>query len=137
MVLQLSPSVMHEKFKILICDDSKLIRRKLSQVLEKYFEVEVFEADNGQKAVELYESVKPGLVFMDIVMPVLDGVAALEAIRSFDKDARIVMSSSSGTKDKLKRALEAGAMEFIQKPWTDEQIRFVVEKILKERDRHV
>lgn len=137
MALQLSPNAMHEKFKILICDDSKLIRRKLSQVLEKYFEVEVFEADNGQKAVELYESVKPGLVFMDIVMPVLDGVAALEAIRSFDKDARIVMSSSSGTKDKLKRALEAGAMEFIQKPWTEEQIRFVVEKILKERDRHV
>lgn len=128
---------MHEKFKILICDDSKLIRRKLTQVLEKYFEVQVFEADNGQKAVELYESVKPGLVFMDIVMPVLDGVAALEAIRSFDKEAQIVMSSSSGTKEKLKRALEAGAIEFIQKPWTEEQIRFVVEKILKERERHV
>lgn len=128
---------MHDKFKILICDDSKLMRRKLSQVLEKYFEVQVFEADNGQRAVELYESVKPGLVFMDIVMPVLDGVAALEAIRSIDKDARVVMSSSSGTKEKLKKALEAGAMEFIQKPWTDEQIRFVMEKILKERESHV
>ncbi len=128
---------MHERFKILICDDSKLMRRKLSQVLEKHFEVQIFEADNGQRAVELYESVRPGLVFMDIVMPVLDGVAALEAIRSIDREAQVVMSSSSGTKDKLKRALEAGAMEFIQKPWTDEQIRFVVEKILKERDSHV
>lgn len=133
----MSARLMHEKFKILICDDSKLIRRKLKQVLEKHFEVQVFEADNGQAAVELYESFKPGLVFMDIVMPVLDGVAALEAIRSFDRDAQIVMSSSSGTKEKLKRALEAGAVEFIQKPWTEEQIRFVVEKILKERERHV
>jgi len=128
---------MHERFKILICDDSKLMRRKLGQVLEKHFEVQIVEADNGQRAVELYESVRPGLVFMDIVMPVLDGVAALEAIRSIDREARVVMSSSSGTKEKLKRALEAGAMEFIQKPWTEEQIRFVVEKILKERDSHV
>lgn len=128
---------MHDKFRILICDDSKLMRRKLSQVLEKHFEVQIFEADNGQRAVELYESVRPGLVFMDIVMPVLDGVAALEAIRTIDREARVVMSSSSGTKEKLKRALEAGAMEFIQKPWTDEQIRFVVEKMLKERDAHV
>lgn len=106
-------------------------------MLERYFEVEIFEADNGQKAVELYEGVRPGLVFMDIVMPVLDGVAALEAIKTIDSEAVVVMSSSSGTKEKLKRALEAGAVEFIQKPWTDEQIRFVMEKILKERENHV
>ncbi len=128
---------MHEKLKVLICDDSKLMRRKLSQVLEKYFEVQIFEADNGHKAVELYKSVNPELVFMDIVMPVLDGVAALEMIRADDKDARVVMSTSTGTKDKLKRALEAGAIEFIQKPWTDEQIRIVVERIIKERESHV
>jgi len=124
---------MHEKFKVLICDDSRLMRRKLVQVLEKYFEVQIFEAENGQQAVELFESVAPGVVFMDIVMPVLDGLAALETIRSIDNTAKVIMTSSTGTKEKLRKALESGAMEFIQKPWTDEQIRFVIEKIIEER----
>lgn len=123
---------MHERFKVLICDDSKLMRRKLTQVLEKNFDVKVYEADNGQKAVELYESLNPGVVFMDIVMPVLDGLAALEAIKNISVDAKVIMTSSSGTKDKLRKALEAGAIDFIQKPWTEDQIRFVMEKILKE-----
>ncbi len=128
---------MGEKIKILICDDSKLMRRKLSQALEKKYDVVVLEADNGQMGVELYRSEKPDLVFMDIVMPVMDGVTALKEIIAIDPRAKIVMSTSTGTKEKLKTALEAGAIEFIQKPWTEGQIEAMMEKIVKERESHV
>lgn len=123
--------------KILICDDSTLMRRKLSQSLGRKYTVEVLEADNGQKGVDIYRSQKPDIVFMDIVMPVMDGVTALKEIVAMDSQAKVVMSTSTGTKEKLKMALEAGAVEFIQKPWTDEQIGFVIDKILKERESHV
>lgn len=128
---------MGKAIKILICDDSKLMRRKLSQSLGKKYDVEILEADNGLKGVELYRSEKPDLVFMDIVMPVMDGVTALKEIMGMDPHAKIVMSTSTGTKEKLKMALEAGAIEFIQKPWTEGQIEAMMEKVVKERECHV
>jgi len=121
------------KFKVMVCDDSKLMRKKLKNFLElSYKDIDVLVAENGKNAVEVYEAEKPNLVFLDIVMPILDGIGALKLIKAFDNDAKVVITSSSGTKQKLKEALESGAVEFIQKPWTEDKIKFVVDKFMSE-----
>ncbi|MDS0527000.1 response regulator [Clostridium sp. SHJSY1] len=117
--------------KILICDDSILMRKKLKDALKLCGSVELLEASDGQKAIDVYKENNPDLVFMDIVMPVKDGIEAVSEIKVYDNNAKIVMASSAGTKEHLKKALEAGAFEFIQKPWNQEQIQNIVNKFIK------
>lgn len=132
-VLQDVVSCIFMKYKVMICDDSKLMRKKMKNFLkENYSNIDVLVAENGKEAVELYNLEKPNLVFLDIVMPILDGIGALKQIRSFDSMAKVVITSSSGTKQKLKEALEYGAVEFIQKPWSPEQIKFIINKFMAE-----
>ncbi len=118
--------------KILICDDSMLMRKKLKDSLTLCGSFDILEATDGQKAVDIYKENNPNLVFMDIVMPVKDGIKAVSEIKAFDGNAKIVMASSSGTKEHLKKAIEAGAFEFIQKPWEQEQINKIVNNFRKE-----
>jgi two-component system chemotaxis response regulator CheY len=108
--------------KVLICDDSTLVRKKLKELLEK-MQCEIFEASNGLEAVEVFKKVKPDVVFMDIVMPDMDGLEALRNIRAYDETARVIMISSVGTSDKVLEALKCGAADFIQKPYDKEQIQ--------------
>lgn len=117
--------------KILICDDSILMRKKLKDSLALSGSFEILEATDGEKAVEAYKKNSPSLVFMDIVMPVKDGITAVSEIKAFDEKAKVVMASSSGTKEHLRKAIEAGAFEFIQKPWEQEQINKIVNTVLK------
>ncbi|PRR80797.1 response regulator [Clostridium vincentii] len=118
--------------KILICDDSMLMRKKLKDSLNLCGSFDILEATDGQKAVDTYKANNPNLVFMDIVMPVKDGIQAVSEIKDFDENAKIIMASSSGTKGNLKKAIEAGAFEFIQKPWEQEQIAKIINNFLKE-----
>lgn len=117
--------------KVLICDDSILMRKKLKDSLALCGCNNIIEATDGQKAVDMYKENNPNLVFMDIVMPVKDGITAVAEIKEFDKNAKVVMASSSGTKEHLRKAIEAGAFEFIQKPWEQEQISKIVNNLLK------
>ena len=117
--------------KVLICDDSILMRKKLKDSLALCGCVNIIEATDGQKAVDMYKENNPNIVFMDIVMPTKDGIAAVAEIKEYDKNAKVVMASSSGTKAHLKKAIEAGAFEFIQKPWEQEQIAKIVNNALK------
>ena len=124
---------MSEKLlKVLICDDSMLMRKKLKDSLTLCGSFDILEATDGQKAVDMYKENNPDLVFMDIVMPVKDGIQAVSEIKAFDEKAKIVMASSSGTKEHLKKAIKAGAIDFIQKPWEQEQITKIVNNVLKE-----
>ncbi|WP_425058057.1 Chemotaxis protein CheY [Sporomusa carbonis] len=107
--------------KILICDDSMLVRKKLRDMLEA-MRCQVYEAKNGTECVELFKTHKPDTVFMDIVMPELDGLEALKRIKEIDQGAKVVMLSSTGTSAKLLEALKNGAADFIQKPYNKEQI---------------
>ena len=105
-----------ETFKILICDDSILVRKKLKEALSLCSTFEFLEAGDGQTAVDIYKKEKPDLVFMDLVIPVKDGITAVKEIKEFDDDALVVIASSSGTQENLKKAIKAGAVEFIQSP---------------------
>ncbi len=91
---------------------------------------EVLEASDGQAAVDLYREHKPCLVIMDIVMPVLNGLDALIKIKEINPEAKVIMLSSSGTKSYLKKAVEAGADDFLQKPWDEVQIKTILDKAL-------
>ncbi|WP_026368763.1 response regulator [Aminiphilus circumscriptus] len=123
-----------KKLTVLVCDDSMLVRKKLRNQLLALAEMDVLEAEDGATAVELYRENKPDLVFMDIVMPVKDGIVALEEIRELDPGARVVMASSVGTSQNLRRAIDAGAFDFVQKPSTDARIANIVRRILEEGD---
>ncbi|TWH52068.1 response regulator [Sporomusa sp. KB1] len=106
---------------VLICDDSMLIRKKLRATLEA-MHCQVYEAKNGLECVEMFKLHTPNTVFLDIVMPELDGLEALKQIKQCDKSARVIMLSSTGTAKKLLEALKNGATDFIQKPYTKDQI---------------
>lgn len=128
---------MGNNLSVLICDDSILIRKKLRSVLEKCKCKEIFEAVNGNIAVELAKAHNPDLIFMDIVMPEKDGIEALKEIMAFNPEAKIVMASSVGTNDHLKEALANGAYDFIQKPVSFEAITNLIEKVIKEGNVNV
>lgn len=117
--------------KVLICDDSMLIRKKLHDCLQGFCCNDVLEATNGQEAIDLYKSNKPDLVFMDMIMPVKSGIEAVTEIVQFDPSAKVVILSTAGTKANLKKALEAGAYDFIQKPFEEHQIKSVLDKQIK------
>lgn len=103
--------------KILLCDDSMTVRKKLIQQLKAVVECDIIEAKNGLIAVEAYKALRPDFVFMDILMPVQDGLSALIEIINLDPEAKVIMLSSVGTKENLQKALRAGAIDFIQKPF--------------------
>ena len=114
--------------KILICDDSILARKQLADVIKKFNDkVDIIQGRNGAEAVDLYKSNSPVLVFLAIVMPEKDGIQAVREIMEDDEDANIIIVSSVGTQNQLKAAIEAGARDFIQKPFSEQSI----EKILK------
>lgn len=117
--------------KILICDDSVLVRSKMKKSFESFGCTQIFEANNGVNAVEMYNAHKPQLVLVDIIMPVLDGIGALKAIKAINSDAIVVMASSVGTEKYIKDAIEAKADEFLQKPIEQAQLEKLFNKVLE------
>jgi two-component system chemotaxis response regulator CheY len=117
--------------KVLICDDSMLIRKKLRDCLQTLCCNDILEAATSQEAIELYKSNKPDLVFMDLIMPEKSGIEAVTEIVKFDSSAKVVILSTAGTKANLKKALEAGAYDFVQKPFEEHQIKSVLDKQIK------
>ncbi len=119
------------EFKVLVCDDSILSRKKLKDCILSVGCAEVFEAADGEEAIAQYEANRPNLVFMDIVMPKKDGIEAVTEILKIDSNAKIVMASSVGTQSFLKDAIKAGAFDFLQKPFDPEQVKKLVNNVCK------
>ena len=117
---------------VMLCDDSPLIRKKLTEILGRVGVSSILEAENGEDAVTLYKEKKPDLVFMDIVMPKKTGIDALREIREYDENAKVVMASTVGTQRNLITAIKEGAFEFLQKPIKEEDILKVINRMLKE-----
>lgn len=108
--------------KVLIVDDAIFMRMKLKDILEKNDFQVVGEAQNGIEAIEKYKTEKPDLVTMDITMPEMDGVEALKQIKAFDSDAKVVMCSAMGQQAMVMEAIQAGAADFIVKPFESERV---------------
>ena len=108
---------------ILICDDSILAIKSLKDAINSYASGATFyEATNGEQSVSLYKEHHPDMVLLDIVMPLKDGISATKEIIKENADATIIIVSSVGTQLQLKKAIEAGAKDFIQKPINQAQI---------------
>lgn len=113
---------------ILVCDDSILARKQLKDAIADICEdITIFEGANGEEAVSLYKEHKPNLVLLDIVMPEMDGTTAVEEIIEFDNNAKIIIVSSVGTQLQLKKAISAGAKDFVQKPIDVSQVETLIE----------
>ena len=113
---------------ILICDDAAFMRMMLKDILVKEGYEVVGEAVNGADGVEKYNSLKPDLVTMDITMPEMDGIAALKAIRAGDPAAKVVMCSAMGQQAMVVDSIQAGARDFIVKPFQKDRVIEAVKK---------
>ena len=108
--------------KVLIVDDSRTSRRVLKDILDRVGYEVVGEAINGQEGFDQYVKLQPDIVTMDITMPVVDGIEAVKLIRKFDNNAKIIMITAAGQKEKIVEALKYGASEFITKPFVEESV---------------
>ena len=117
--------------RVLIVDDAIFMRMKLKDILEKNgFEV-VGEAQNGVEAIEKYKTEKPDLVTMDITMPEMDGVSALKEIKKVNEGAKVVMCSAMGQQAMVMEAIQAGAIDFIVKPFESERVIQSLKKAIR------
>ncbi|MBS1717006.1 MAG: response regulator [Armatimonadetes bacterium] len=116
--------------RILITDDALFMRVTLKNILvQNGYEI-VGEACNGAEAIQMYKSLKPDLVTMDITMPELDGLSALKEIRSIDPAANVVMCTAMGQSKMVAEALGSGAKDFIIKPFQAETVVEAIGKAL-------
>ena len=115
--------------KVLIVDDSRVSRRYLRTILEENGHEVVGEAKNGQEGYEKFIELDPDVVTLDITMPVLDGLGALDKIMTLNSESNVIMVTSAGQKEKMVEAIKLGATEFIQKPFNPEQILDILERI--------
>jgi two-component system, chemotaxis family, chemotaxis protein CheY len=116
--------------KILIVDDAAFMRMMIKEILTKNGYTVVGEAQDGAQAVEKYKELRPDLVTMDITMPEMDGIHALKEIRSFDANAKIIMCSAMGQQAMVIDAIQAGAKDFIVKPFQADRVIEAIKKTL-------
>ncbi|MSP17975.1 MAG: response regulator [Bdellovibrionales bacterium] len=115
--------------KVIIADDSSSIRRKLAEFLTKLGHQVIGQAQNGHEAVKLVALQQPDLVTLDLIMPELDGLSALRAIRYENRWVNIVMITGSPTVANKTAALEAGANAFLKKPVLKSELQNTIKKL--------
>ena len=115
---------------ILICDDAAFMRMMIKDILTKNGYNVVGEAENGAKAVEKYQELKPDLVLMDITMPEMDGIQALKTIKASDAGAAVIMCSAMGQQAMVIDSIQSGAKDFIVKPFQQDRVLEAVRKVV-------
>ncbi|MDD3367745.1 MAG: response regulator [Lachnospiraceae bacterium] len=115
---------------ILVCDDAAFMRMMIKDILIKNGYNVSGEAENGVKAVEKYNEVKPDLVLMDITMPEMDGIEALKKIKECDPSATVIMCSAMGQQAMVIESIQAGAKDFIVKPFQADRVLEAVKKVV-------
>ena len=116
---------------ILICDDAAFMRMMIKDILTKNGYNVAGEAENGMKAVEKFKEVNPDLVLMDITMPEMDGIQALKEIKKLDGGAKVIMCSAMGQQAMVIESIQAGAKDFIVKPFQADRILECLNKLNK------
>jgi len=121
------------KFRVLVVDDSMFVAKQLTQILSSDGYEIVATAQDGKEGVDKYKELCPNvdLVTMDITMPRMDGITALEQIVAFDKNARVVMVSALGKEELVKKSLLAGAKNYIVKPLDRKKVLERISSALK------
>jgi two-component system chemotaxis response regulator CheY len=115
---------------VLVCDDAIFMRTMITDILSQAgFEV-VGEAESGLQAVEKYRELKPDLVTMDIVMPDMGGIEAVREICKSDPEAKILMCSAMGQQALVVEAIQAGAKDFVVKPFQPSRVLEAVQRVL-------
>lgn len=115
---------------ILICDDAAFMRMMIKDILSKNGYNVIGEAENGTKAIEKYLELKPDLVLMDTTMPELDGIGALKKIKENDAAALVIMCSAMGQQAMVIESIQAGAKDFIVKPFQADRVLEAVKKVV-------
>lgn len=119
-------------YKILIVDDAAFMRMMVKDNLKKAGYTEFLEAGDGEDAVAKYVENKPDLVLLDITMPIMDGIQALQTIKQTDPKAKVVMCSAMGQEGMVVEAIKLGALDFIVKPFKPERLIQTVRNVLGE-----
>ena len=114
--------------KILVCDDAAFMRKSLALILKEGGHDVVGEAEDGDVAVNMFRTLKPEIVLLDITMPGKDGLQALKEILAIKADAKVIMCSAMGNQENVVEAIRSGAKDFILKPPTPQKLLEVVEK---------
>ena len=115
---------------ILICDDAAFMRMMIKDILTKNGYEVAGEAENGAIAVSKYEETKPDLVLLDITMPEMDGIQALKQIKAKNPAANVIMCSAMGQQAMVIEAIQAGAKDFIVKPFQADRVVEAVKKVI-------
>jgi two-component system chemotaxis response regulator CheY len=115
---------------ILLVDDAAFMRMMLKDILTKNGFTIAGEAENGVVGVEKYKELKPDLVLLDITMPEMDGIQAAKNIKAADGDAKIIMCSAMGQQAMVIEAIQAGAKDFIVKPFQADRVIEAVNKVI-------
>lgn len=116
--------------RIMVVDDSQFMRMRLTTLLSQYSH-EVVQAENGEEAVQTYRQIQPDAVLMDITMPQKDGLTALSEIRQFDPQAKVIMLTALNQQSLALQAVQAGATDFLVKPYNPERIVKALQKVLR------
>ena len=115
--------------KVLIVDDAEFLRVRLTKMLSTDGH-EVFQAENGLKAVSTYKDIHPDVVLMDVTMPEMDGLTALKEIVGFDPKARVIMLTALGQESVVLEAVKSGARDFVVKPFEQDRVMKAITKLL-------
>ncbi|GIQ68633.1 chemotaxis protein CheY [Xylanibacillus composti] len=116
--------------KILVVDDAAFMRMMIKDILTKNGYEVVGEASDGAVAIEKFKELKPDLVTMDITMPEMDGITALKEIKKIDSNAKVIMCSAMGQQAMVIDAIQAGAKDFIVKPFQADRVIEAIKKTM-------
>ncbi len=116
--------------RVLVCDDAIFMRTMISDILTGAGYEVVGEAETGLQAIERYKELKPDLVTMDIVMPDMGGIDAVREIVKNDANAKILMCSAMGQQALVVEAIQAGAKDFVVKPFQPSRVLEAVQRVL-------
>lgn len=117
--------------RVLVVDDAAFMRMMLKDILTKAGHEIVGEAANGVEAVEKYKELKPDVVTMDITMPEMNGIDAIKEIKKVDPNATVIVCSAMGQQAMVIEAIQAGAKDFIVKPFQAARVIEAIQKVLK------
>lgn len=131
-IKDMTDDICAKKLQILIVDDSLIMRKNLERNLKILGHEIIGEAEGGKQSIDLYRSLSPDLVTMDITMPGMDGITAVKKIKEIDAETNIIMVTSHGQEAMVMEALKSGAKGYMLKPVTADKLREAIGRIFPE-----